>query len=126
MENEYVGKLVDAIFNKIKEKYEVIETNDKISYEVRKFNGVSDCTFSEYKLHELLNPAGYKISGEIIVSVLVYLPDNDEPRNLSTDKLFDFIFKDTLVQFDEETEEFQICDDINVSYIALKKDIFGR
>lgn len=126
MEKEYADKLVNAIFNKIKEKYEVIETNDKISYEVRKFNSVSDYTFSEYKLHELLNPAGYKISGEIIISVFVYLPSIDEPRNISTDKSYNFVFKDTLVLFDADTEEFQICDDINVSYIALKKDIFGR
>lgn len=126
MEKEYADKLINAIFNKIKVKYEEIETNDKISYEVRKFNGVSDCAFSGYKLHELLNPAGYKISGEIIVSVLVYLPDSDEPRNISTNKFFNFVFKDTLVLFDADTEEFKICDDINISYIALKKDIFGR
>ncbi|MBF0762582.1 hypothetical protein IR148_16205 [Dysgonomonas mossii] len=126
MKNEYVDKVANAIYNEIKENYEVIKINKDDLYEVKKYNQYVEYKLNEFKLHELLNPEGYKISGEIIISAHVYIPSIDEPRNLSTDKLFSFIINDTLIQFDPETEEFQICNDINVRYITLIKGIFGR
>lgn len=126
MEQEYLAKVTKAIFDGIRENSTVIKTSNGGDFEIVKNIRCIDSKFDSFKLHELLSPNGCKMSGEIVISAHVYLPSVEDPRNISSDRLFRFTFKDASVLFDSEKEEFILLDDLNINHIFLDKSLFGR
>lgn len=117
MEQEYLNKAIQPIFKEIVDSTKVIETNNGGDFEIVRTVRSYNFKFNPFELHKLFNPDGYELSGEITILAHVYLPSVDMPRNMSSDRLFRFTFKDVPILFDSESEEFILNGELNITYI---------
>ena len=114
---DYIMKLKTVFQNKL--QIQLGEGEIEIARSViniQKYRGQTelDINLSSLVLHELLSGNNYLISGKIFQPIM-----QDMDGNYSSNKDLEITFNNTMVKYNSEQNEFEIIDDIDISYIRV-------
>lgn len=115
---EYLINLQTAFIAKLKKQLESdIETNTQTLANV-KFERADFINFidNDFKLHNLFAPEGMHISGKIAINVQADVPGHN--GNMRKQYSLEVNFNPTHIVYNFDNENFDIKEDINISYIS--------
>lgn len=128
MDQKETDRISQLIFQKLKIAYEpqndtYIQIGKPILGEVIELESIENYSFEEKESKELYEPKGFEISGYVKIK-LIFAPSNQTPpRNINNREYFKFHLSRLSIKYNYDKEEFELCDNLEVSYIE-KADIY--